>query len=42
MRRKRHSLVYDQAGAISDTEVKNALNRAESYFRVIENIIRTA
>ncbi|UUX92591.1 HEPN domain-containing protein [Methanoplanus endosymbiosus] len=42
MRRKRHSLVYDQAGVISDTEVINALNRAESYFRVIENIIRTS
>jgi len=27
MRRKRHSLVYDQAGIISDTEIKNAIER---------------
>jgi uncharacterized protein (UPF0332 family) len=39
MRRKRHDVVYDEAGAISAYEAKNALEAAKNYFTMMEGRI---
>lgn len=39
MRRKRHSSVYDQAGAVSDTEAESAIRHAEDLISRIETIL---
>lgn len=39
MRRKRHSTIYDTAGAISKREAENAMGRAEKLVHEIERIL---
>ena len=39
MRRKRHSTIYDTAGAISKREAENAMRRAEKLVHEIERIL---
>jgi len=39
MRRKRHSSVYDTAGAISETEAEFAVDQAELLIRRIESLL---
>jgi len=39
MLRKRHSSVYDPAGAISETEAESAVTHAEHLIRKIEELL---
>lgn len=39
MRRKRHRSVYDQAGAVSETEAESAIRHAENLINRIEMIL---
>ena len=39
MRRKRHNIVYDETGAISENEAKNYLNFVEDYFSLLKRKI---
>jgi len=39
MRRKRHSTIYDTAGAISKSEAENAMGKAEKLVHEIERIL---
>ncbi|MDV4343279.1 HEPN domain-containing protein [Methanoculleus sp. YWC-01] len=39
MRRRRHVVVYDMAGTVSDLEAENAVSRAEMFFGIIENLL---
>ena len=39
MRRKRHSTIYDTAGAISKREAENAIDTAEKLVQKIEDMI---
>jgi uncharacterized protein (UPF0332 family) len=41
MRRKRHSSVYDTAGAISEAEAEFAVGQAERLIRLIESLLET-
>ena len=40
MRRKRHQVVYDITGAVSDTEAKNAVKRAQRFLDEIQQEIK--
>lgn len=40
MRRKRHDVVYDEAGAVSGYEAKHALDTARSYLAVAEKRLK--
>ena len=39
MRRKRHALVYDVAGSMSQTEAHNAVMRAKEFVQKIQKLI---
>jgi uncharacterized protein (UPF0332 family) len=40
MRRRRHIVVYDMAGTVSQLEAENAVSRAESLLSAIEDLLR--
>jgi uncharacterized protein (UPF0332 family) len=40
MRRKRHITLYDTAGAVSEREATNAVQRAEKLVHEIEQILK--
>lgn len=40
MRRKRHRVVYDTSGLISQLEAKQAVSKAEKFFKLIEKDLR--
>ncbi|UCE39709.1 MAG: HEPN domain-containing protein [Thermoplasmata archaeon] len=40
MRRKRHRVVYDTSGLISQLEAKKAVTSAEKFFNLIENELK--
>jgi len=42
MRRKRNNTVYDQAGAITETEAEAAVRHAEMLIRKIGDLLKTA
>jgi uncharacterized protein (UPF0332 family) len=42
MRRKRHSSVYDTAGAISEAEAEFAVSQAEHLLRTIEALLENS
>ena len=40
MRRKRHATLYDTAGMVSESEAKNAFERAEKLVHEIEQMLK--
>lgn len=40
MRRRRHIVVYDMAGTVSQLEAENAVSRAESFLSAVEDLLR--
>lgn len=40
MRRRRHTVVYDMAGTVSQLEAENAVSRAESFLSAVEDLLR--
>jgi uncharacterized protein (UPF0332 family) len=40
MRRRRHAVVYDMAGTVSQLEAENAVSRAESFLSAVEDLLR--